>query len=58
MKKVFLLLIVQGFLFNAAFAQAGRDETLANSYMQNGELDKAAELFQCLWEKNYYDLKF
>lgn len=33
-------------------AQKGRDETLANSYYQNGEYDKAAELYQSLWEKN------
>lgn len=39
-------------------AQAGRDETLAASYLQNGEYDKAAELYQGLWEKNNYDLKF
>jgi tetratricopeptide (TPR) repeat protein len=39
-------------------AQAGRDETLAASYLQNGEFDKAAELYQGLWEKSNYDLKF
>jgi len=35
-----------------SFAQKGRDETLAASYYQNGEFDKAAELYQSLWEKN------
>lgn len=40
------------------YAQAGRDETLANSYLQNGEYDKAAELYQSLWEKSSYDLKY
>ncbi len=35
-------------------AQKGRDETLAASYFQNGEYDKAAELYQTLWEKNSY----
>lgn len=39
-------------------AQAGRDEVLAKSYLQNGEFDKAAELYQGLWEKNNYDNKF
>lgn len=39
-------------------AQPGRDETLASSYMQEGEFDKAAELYQSLWEKSNYDLKF
>ncbi|HWB63049.1 MAG TPA: tetratricopeptide repeat protein, partial [Chitinophagales bacterium] len=49
-----LLFLLQGL----ALAQAGRDETLANSYMQNGELDKAAELFHYLWDKNNNDLKY
>jgi tetratricopeptide (TPR) repeat protein len=38
-------------LVSATFAQKGRDETLAASYYQNGEYDKAAELYQSLWEK-------
>ena len=33
-------------------AQKGRDETLAASYFQNNEYEKAAELYQQLWEKN------
>lgn len=41
-----------------AIAQPGRDEALANSYLQNAEYDKAAELYQSLWEKNNYDTKF
>ncbi|MBL0309474.1 MAG: tetratricopeptide repeat protein [Bacteroidetes bacterium] len=58
MKKHFLLFIFLGSLFIAAHAQPGRDETLAASYMQNGEWDKAAELYQSLWEKSNYDFKF
>lgn len=48
------------FLFSAiaAIAQPGRDETLANSYLQNGEYDKAAELFQSLWDKSNNDPKY
>jgi tetratricopeptide (TPR) repeat protein len=57
MKKHFIF-----FLFNLlvvlAIAQPGRDETLANSYLQNGEYDKAVELYQSLWEKSNYDVKF
>src|ERR1043165_671315 len=57
MKKHFIF-----FLFNLlvvlAIAQPGRDETLANSYLQNGEFDKAVELYQSLWEKSNYDVKF
>ncbi|MFM2307332.1 MAG: hypothetical protein RLZZ367_2001 [Bacteroidota bacterium] len=45
-------------LGSVAQAQAGRDETLANSYLQNGEFDKAVELFQGLWEKNNYEYKY
>jgi tetratricopeptide (TPR) repeat protein len=46
------------FSFLAVVAQPGRDETLAVSYMQNGEFDKAAELYQSLWEKSNNDIKF
>ena len=58
MKKLFLFFTFSFSLLAFAYAQAGRDETLANSYMQNGEFDKAAELYQSLWEKSNYDLKF
>ena len=58
MKKSVLLFILIGISFSAIQAQPGRDETLANSYFQNGEFDKAVELYQSLWEKNNYDLKF
>ncbi|MBL7778623.1 MAG: tetratricopeptide repeat protein [Chitinophagales bacterium] len=54
-------LLIFGFLFLCsaiAIAQPGRDEALANSYLQNAEYDKAAELYQSLWEKNNYDAKF
>jgi tetratricopeptide (TPR) repeat protein len=56
--KKYLLFLILHLSISAAYSQAGRDETLANSYMQNGELDKAAELFQSLWEKSNYDLKY
>ncbi|MFN8309454.1 MAG: tetratricopeptide repeat protein [Chitinophagales bacterium] len=36
----------------SAMAQRGRDEVLAKSYMQNGEFDKAVELYRQLWENN------
>src|SRR5689334_17297729 len=58
MRKLFLLLFIFHFLFLISSAQPGRDETLANSYMQNGEYEKAVELLQGLWEKNDYDVKF
>lgn len=50
-----MIVVVLG---SVAHAQAGRDETLANSYLQNGEFDKAVELFQGLWEKNNYEYKY
>ena len=40
------------FSFQSIVAQKGRDETLAASYFQNAEYEKAAELYQQLWEKN------
>jgi len=58
MKKVLLLITLQFLLFALVNAQAGRDETLAKSYFEQGEIDKAAELYQSLWEKSNYDLKF
>lgn len=57
-KKILLLLIVQCFVGFVSMAQQGRDETLANSYLQNGEYDKAVELFQGLWEKSNNEIKF
>src|SRR5580704_278724 len=44
--KVFVLLMLCSAFFSITYAQPGRDETLANSYMQNSEYDKAAELYQ------------
>ncbi|HLP53240.1 MAG TPA: hypothetical protein VK154_20265, partial [Chitinophagales bacterium] len=58
MKKIILSLTVLVALTLTGYAQAGRDETLAASYLQNGEFDKAAELYQNLWEKSNYDLKY
>lgn len=58
MKKPLLLFALLFPLFVLVKAQPGRDETLANSYLQEGEFDKAAELFQSLWEKGNYDIKF
>lgn len=42
------------FLFLISFAQAqkGRDEALAKSYFENGEYEKAAALYNTLWEKS------
>lgn len=53
-----LIIILFLVLTSVAFAQKGRDETLAASYFQNGEFDKAAELYQSLWEKNNYAPQF
>lgn len=50
--KKWACIILLSLLTVASFAQKGRDETLAASYYQNGEYDKAAELYQSLWEKN------
>lgn len=58
MKKIFFLLSFLFFLSTFCSAQKGRDETLANSYFQNGEFEKAADLYQQLWEKNNFDLQF
>lgn len=58
MKRLFVLGLLLCGLQLVTLAQPGRDETLANSYLQNNEFDKAAELFQNLWEKNNYDPKF
>ena len=58
MKKLPLLLSFCLLLAANLHAQPGRDETLANSYVQNGEYDKAADLYQSLWEKSNGDLKF
>lgn len=37
---------------SSLFAQKGRDETLAKSYFENAEYDKAAYLYAQLWENN------
>lgn len=58
MKKHLLLIILFSAVAGVCYPQAGRDETLAASYMQTGEYDKAAELYQSLWEKNNNELKF
>ncbi|MCW5906614.1 MAG: tetratricopeptide repeat protein [Chitinophagales bacterium] len=57
MKSVASILVLV-LLSAVAFAQLGRDETLAKNYMQNGEFEKAAELYQSLWEKNNNDSKY
>jgi predicted Zn-dependent protease len=57
MKQWSLILLLLS-LTSSAFAQKGRDETLAVSYYQNGEYDKAAELYQSLWEKSNYAPQF
>jgi len=58
MKRLLLLLIVLQSSFVVAWAQPGRDETLAASYMEQGEFDKAAELYQSLWQKSSYDVQY
>lgn len=58
MNKHLLLFSCFFLLFAFSFAQQGRDETLAASYLQNGEIEKATELYHSLWEKNNYDIKF
>lgn len=58
MKRVLAFVFFMCSLQLVTLAQPGRDETLANSYLQNNEFDKAAELFQGLWEKNNYDPKY
>jgi tetratricopeptide (TPR) repeat protein len=40
------------FFSSASYAQPGRDEALAKSYFENGEFEKAADLYFGLWEKN------
>ncbi len=59
-RRIFILLLAVSFLFQFSQlkAQAGRDETLAASYMENGEYDKAADLYQSMWEKSNNDNKF
>lgn len=58
MNKLISLFVLCFLSAGIAFAQQGRDETLANSYMQNGEFEKAAELWQGLWEKSNNDIKY
>ena len=58
MKKLALIFTVLLSINGSLFSQAGRDETLANSYLQNGEFDKAAELYQTLWENSTGDAKY
>lgn len=53
MKKILLILFSVCFFAAAdVSAQAGRDEALAKSYFENGEFEKAADLYFGLWEKN------
>lgn len=58
MKLLIVFLSLFTFAISSVHAQAGRDETLAASYLQNGEYDKAAELYQALWEKSNYDISY
>jgi tetratricopeptide (TPR) repeat protein len=57
-KKLFFFLSLFMVLYSSSFAQAGRDEVLAKSYFQQGEFDKAAELYQTLWEENNFAVQF
>ncbi|MCW3127361.1 MAG: hypothetical protein JWO03_3019, partial [Bacteroidetes bacterium] len=52
MKRSLVIIFLQLVIVSSLFAQKGRDETLAASYFQNGEYDKAAELYQLLWDKS------
>ena len=54
MRKVlqFGLLLVVLLGSSSLFAQKGRDETLAKSYFENAEYDKASYLYAQLWENN------
>lgn len=52
MKRIAVVIFLQLVLFTSLSAQKGRDETLAASYFQNGEYDKAAELYQQLWDRS------
>ena len=58
MKSLLLFFIGLILCASSTFGQKGRDETLAASYYQNGEYDKAVELYQQLWEKNNYAPQF
>ncbi len=57
-KGLFIVIALQFSALAVVKAQPGRDQTLAESYMQEGEFDKAAELYQSLWDKSNYDVKF
>lgn len=48
-KHLFLAIIIP---FNFLYAQIGEEHSLAQQYYQNGEYDKAAALFEKLYEKN------
>lgn len=39
----------------SAHAQKGRDEALAKSYLENGEYEKASDLYLQLWDKSAQD---
>jgi tetratricopeptide (TPR) repeat protein len=54
MRKVlqFGLLLIVLLGSSSLYAQKGRDETLAKSYFENAEYDKAAYLYAQLWENN------
>lgn len=53
-----LCLLFFAVYFTSVSAQAGRDEALAASYLQEGEYEKAVDLYQQLWEKNDNSPKF
>jgi tetratricopeptide (TPR) repeat protein len=57
-KYLYLILLYTLGLSASLYAQKGRDETLANSYYQTGEYEKAASLYQALWDKNNYAAGF
>ena len=58
MKYLLPVILVLGLSTEPVFAQKGREETLAASYYQNAEYDKASEIYQQLWENNNYAPNF
>ena len=54
----FCLLFVVLLGSSSLFAQKGRDETLAKSYFENAEYDKAAYLYELLWTNNNQSQQF
>ncbi len=52
MKKILCIFIFLTLVLNNAFSQTNPDEQLAAQYFQNGEFEKAADLYEELLDKN------